>query len=206
LTGARPCRGEDGEDTTDITQDPTREPRHHDDRNPPVGTSFTHRVASRLGRTDGTHRSLVAGSLLTGVAAALLLVAAPFTPAGESAVTGAALCGFALGWAMLAVLSVRLTDQPQRWAAAPAVVLAAGGSILIGFGSPAHEVLDWVWPPTMLALAIWMVVHAGRHLHSRSRRRLLYPVIAVMALASIGGGYETVQEAVDARSTRCLAG
>jgi pimeloyl-ACP methyl ester carboxylesterase len=158
-------------------------------------------IASRAASGGPTGRIglLVAGSLLTGVAAALLLVAAPFTPAGESAVTGAALCGFALGWAMLAVLSVRLTDQPQRWAAAPAVVLAAGGSILIGFGSPAHEVLDWVWPPTMLALAIWMVVHAGRHLHSRSRRRLLYPVIAVMALASIGGGYETVQEAVDAR-------
>jgi hypothetical protein len=60
---------------------------------------------------------IVAGSLATGLVAALLLAAAPFIPAEESAVTGAVLCGFALGWAMLAVLSVRFTDQPQRWAA-----------------------------------------------------------------------------------------
>ena len=51
---------------------------------------------------------------------ALLLVAAPFIRAQESEVAGAVLCGFALGWALLAILSVRFTDQPQRWAAAPA--------------------------------------------------------------------------------------
>jgi pimeloyl-ACP methyl ester carboxylesterase len=70
---------------------------------------------------------IVAGSLATGLVAAVLLAAAPFIPAEESAVTGAVLCGFALGWAMLAVLSVRFTDQPQRWAAAPALVMGLGG-------------------------------------------------------------------------------
>ena len=58
---------------------------------------------------------IVAGSVATGLLAALFLVAAPFIPAEESNLTGAVLCGFALGWAMLAVLSVRLTDPPQRW-------------------------------------------------------------------------------------------
>src|SRR5262245_977669 len=70
---------------------------------------------------------IVAGSLATGLVAALLLVGAPFIPAEEPAVTGAVLCGFALGWAMLAVLSVRFTDQPQRWAAAPALFMGLGG-------------------------------------------------------------------------------
>jgi hypothetical protein len=65
--------------------------------------------------------------LASGLAAALLLVAAPFIPAEESAVTGAVLCGFALGWAMLAVLSVRFTDQPQRWAAVPALFMGLAG-------------------------------------------------------------------------------
>jgi pimeloyl-ACP methyl ester carboxylesterase len=142
----------------------------------------------------------VAGSLATGLVAALLLVAAPFIRAEESAVTGAVLCGFALGWAMLAVLSVRFTDQPQRWAAAPALFMGLGGLLLVGFGSSVREVLDWVWPPAMLALAIWMIVRAHRQLRSRSRRWLLYPVIAVLALASIGGGYETVRAAADARA------
>src|SRR6185437_6441949 len=35
---------------------------------------------------------------------------------------------------------------------------------------------------------------------SSSRRWLLYPVFAMLALASIGGGYETVREAVDAHA------
>jgi pimeloyl-ACP methyl ester carboxylesterase len=140
---------------------------------------------------------VVAGSLATGFVAALLLVAAPFIPAEESDVTGAVLCGFALGWAMLAVLSVRFTDQPQRWAAAPAVFMGLGGLLLIGFGSSVHEVLSWVWPPALLALVVWMSVRVRRQLRSRSGRWLLYPVFALMAVAAIGGGYETVAEALD---------
>jgi peptidoglycan/LPS O-acetylase OafA/YrhL len=109
---------------------------------------------------------IVAGSLASGLVAALLLAAAPFVPAEESAVTGAVLCGFALGWAMLAVLSVRFTDQPQRWAVAPALFLGLGGLLLVGFGSPVHQVLNWVWPPAMLALAVWMIVRVHRQLRA----------------------------------------
>jgi pimeloyl-ACP methyl ester carboxylesterase len=143
---------------------------------------------------------IVAGSLATGLVAAVLLAAAPFIPAEESAVTGAVLCGFALGWAMLAVLSVRFTDQPQRWAAAPALFMGLGGLLLVGFGSPVHQVLNWVWPPAMLVLAVWMIVCVHRQLHSRGGRWLLYPVVAMLALASIGGGYETLGEAADAKA------
>jgi pimeloyl-ACP methyl ester carboxylesterase len=143
---------------------------------------------------------IVAGSLAAGLVAALLLVAAPFIPPEESGVTGAVLCGFAVGWALLAVLSVRLTDQPQRWAAAPALLMGLGGILLLGSGSSLREVLNWVWPPAMLVLAIWMIVGAHRQLRSASRRWLVYPVSAMLALASVGGGYETVREAADARA------
>src|SRR5215212_3665849 len=143
---------------------------------------------------------IVAGSLATGLVAAVLLAAAPFIPAEESAVTGAVLCGFALGWAMLAVLSVRFTDQPQRWAAAPALLMGVGGLLLVGFGPPVQRVLDWVWPPAMLALAIWMLVCVHRQLQSRGGRWLLYPVIGLLALASIGGGYQTLGAAADANA------
>ena len=82
----------------------------------------------RLSRQDPRARwrigPVVAGSMAAGLLAALLLVAAPFIRAQESEVTGAVLCGFTLGWAMLALLSVRFTDQPQRWAAAPALFCA----------------------------------------------------------------------------------
>ena len=142
----------------------------------------------------------MAGSLAAGLLAAVLLVAVPFIPAEESAVTGAVLCGFALGWAMLAVLSVRYTDQPQRWAAAPALFMGVGGLLLLSLGSSVHGVLDWLWPPALLGLVIWMVIRAHRRLRSRTRRWLLYPVLAVTALAAVGGGYATVGAAADARA------
>jgi pimeloyl-ACP methyl ester carboxylesterase len=141
---------------------------------------------------------IVAGSLAAGVVAALLLVAAPFIRVQENDITGAVLWGFALGWAMLAVLSVRFTDQPQRWAVVPAVFMGVSGLLLVAFGSGGNDALYWVWPPALLALAVWMTVQAHRHLHSRTRRWLLYPVIAVMALAWVGAGYETVREHLDA--------
>jgi pimeloyl-ACP methyl ester carboxylesterase len=139
----------------------------------------------------------VAGSLVTGLVVGLLLVAAPFIPAEESNLTGALLCGFALGWAMLAVLSVRYSDQPQRWAVAPALFLGLSGLLLVVFGAGVQGLLSWVWPPALLALVVWMIIRAHRQLRSRSRRWLLYPVMALMALVAVGGGYETVSGALD---------
>lgn len=74
---------------------------------------------------------------------------------------------------MLAVLSVRFTDQPQRWALVPAVLMGVGGLLLLVFGSWATGVLSWVWPPVLLAMVVWMVVRMRRDLHSRSGRLLL---------------------------------
>jgi pimeloyl-ACP methyl ester carboxylesterase len=140
----------------------------------------------------------VIGSLSTGLVAALLLVAAPFVPAEEATFTGGVLLGFALGWVLLSVLSVRFTDQPQAWAAVPAVFTGLGGLLLLVFGSSVDPVLSWMWPPALLAMVVWMVVQARRHLRSRSRRWLVYPVVAMLAVAALGGGYETVSAATDA--------
>ena len=71
---------------------------------------------------------VVVGSAVAGFLAAVALVAAPVVPATETPLTGAVLCGFAIGWALLAGLSTRLTAQPQRWAVVPALVLGASGT------------------------------------------------------------------------------
>lgn len=143
---------------------------------------------------------MVAGSLAAGFLAAALLAAAPFIPATESGVTGAILLGFALGWALLAVLSLRFTDQPQLWAMVPALFMGLGGFLLVAFGLPMQEALSWIWPPALLVLVVWMVPRSRRQLRTRSGRALLYPVIAMLVLASLGSGYETVREAVDGRT------
>src|SRR5215218_2700884 len=144
---------------------------------------------------------IVSASLAAGLVAALALVAAPFIPAKENVLTGVVLLAFALGWALLAVLSVRFSSQPQRWAAAPAAFMAVAGLIsLLPPGSVVQDVFGWVWPPVLFGLVVWMFLSTRRQLRSRSARWLLYPVLAVLMVASIGGGYETVRESLDARA------
>jgi pimeloyl-ACP methyl ester carboxylesterase len=138
--------------------------------------------------------------MAAGLAAAVLLVAAPFAPADENVLTGMVLLGFALGWSLLAVLSVRFTDQPQRWAAAPAAFMGVVGSALLVGSAAVHALLSWVWPPALFGLVVWMVVRARRQVGSRGARWLLYPVLAVLGIAAAGGGYETVRESLDARA------
>jgi hypothetical protein len=156
--------------------------------------------SGRLARTPHTRIGLiVAASLATELVVAMALVAATFIPAKENVLTGMVLLGFAFGWAWLAVLSVRFSDQPQRWAAAPAVFFALAGLIsLLPPSSVVQKAFGWVWPPLLLGLVVWLVIQARRQLRSRTRRWLLYPLLAVLALAAIGGGYETVRESIDA--------
>ncbi|MHA7279058.1 alpha/beta hydrolase [Arthrobacter sp. MDT2-2] len=142
---------------------------------------------------------LVAGALGAGAVAAFALGAAPFIPATESGVTGGVLVGSALGWALVAVLSVRFSDQPQRWAGAPALFLGVSGILLVAFGAPMQDALAWVWPPALLVLVVWMAVKI-RAAAGRSVRVLLHPVLALLVLASLASGYETVRGAVSAAS------
>jgi pimeloyl-ACP methyl ester carboxylesterase len=143
---------------------------------------------------------IVAGSLAAGLVAALILVAAPFIAAEENALTGAVLLGFAVGWALLAVLSVLFTDQPQRWAAAPAAFMLVAGLASLSGSAVVHDVLSWVWPPALFGLVVWMFLRAHRQLRSRSARWLVYAVLAALGIAAVGGGYETVGEWLDARA------
>ena len=116
---------------------------------------------------------------------------------------GTALFGWALGWALLAVLSLRWTDQPQRWAVVPAAVMAlAGGSLLIFRpDADAFNVLGWIWPPALIALAVWMTVQSRRNLRRPTRRFMLYPLFVAIVIAGVGGSYETIQEQVDRSAT-----
>ena len=73
--------------------------------------------------------------------------------------------------------------------------LAVAGLIsLLPPDSVVHDVIGWVRPPLLLGLVVWMIIRARRQLRSPTRRWLFYPLLAVLALASIGGGYQTVRE------------
>src|SRR5829696_8111415 len=130
--------------------------------------------------TPRGHLGLIAAaSLAAGLVAALALVTAPFIPAKENVLTGVVLLAFALGWALLAVLSTRFSSQPQRWAAAPAAFMAVAGVVsLLPPGSVVHDVFGWVWPPVLFGLVVWMFIRSRRQVRSRAARWLLYPVLA----------------------------
>jgi len=150
---------------------------------------------------------IVAGSLITGFVVALVLVIGPFGGAQEHVIMGTALLGWALGWALLAVLSIRWSDQPQRWAVVPAALMALAGASFLVFRPDANamNLLGWIWPLALIALAVWMTVQARRTLRSITRRLILYPLFVGLVVAGVGGGYETIQEQVD-RSTTAMPG
>jgi pimeloyl-ACP methyl ester carboxylesterase len=145
--------------------------------------------------------------LTTGLLSALALTLLAVPGAPEHVITGWALLGLALGWTMLAVLSARLTSQPQRWAAIPAVAAGVTGVALLLFapGNDALTTAAWVWPPVLFALAVWSAVRAGRSLRTRARGWLLYPVLALLALAAVGGECQSVRVARD-HSTYAMPG
>lgn len=134
-----------------------------------------------------------------GLTLAVLLPFAPFVPATESGVTGAALVGLSLGWLLLALLAARSATERTSWPFVAAGFFGLGGVLLLMVGGPAQGVLDWVWPPALLAIGVWgfTVVRRRRAVLSRG---VLYPVAALLVLASIGGGVETVAEAADAQA------
>ena len=135
----------------------------------------------------GPVRRVIGASLGTGAVTALVLTLVVFPGATESLITGSVLVAFGLGWAMMTVLSTRLTSQPQRWAAVPAVAMTAAGAGLLVL-TPQHETLTWLsflWPPALLTLVVWMFLRMRRALPGRGRW-LLTPVLVVLAAASAG--------------------
>jgi pimeloyl-ACP methyl ester carboxylesterase len=136
---------------------------------------------------------IVGGSLLSGLLGALVLTLVVFAGGPEHVITGSALLAFAFGWSMLAVLSTRFTTQPQRWAFVPAASMAvvAVGLLVFAPGDRALTRVGWVWPPAVFALAVWMVIQLRRALGGRVRW-LLYPVVGLLAVGSVGGMYESV--------------
>jgi pimeloyl-ACP methyl ester carboxylesterase len=158
---------------------------------------------AEAGAPPGSRRGhiglVVLGSIASGLVAALVLTLLVFGGDQEPTITGVTLLAFAAGWAMLAVLSTRRTDQPQRWAAVPAAFMGLSGLGLLVFqpGTSTVGALGWVWPIALLALVVWLVVQSRRSLRSWSRPVVLYPVFAVLVAMAVGAGYQNVQQARD---------
>ena len=142
---------------------------------------------------------IVVLSLGVGLAAAVLLPFIPWPKVDANFATAMVLLGFAVGWALLAALSVRLTDQPQKWAYAPALFMGVSAVLLLFLPDAVLDALDWIWPPALVVLVAWVFIRAKRDLRSRTRTWLLNPVLAVLVLFALGGAYETIGRAMEPR-------
>ena len=80
---------------------------------------------------------------------------------------------------------------------APGVATAAAGvaMLVLSPGGRILELAGWLWPTLLLILVGWSIRGARGSLHHWSRRALLYPALAVLALVAVGGAAETVAEA-----------
>lgn len=158
-----------------------------------------------IGTTDRrTSAKVVAGSLLVGCLSAAALVAGPFAVRDEATTTGAILLGFAVGWALLAVLSARRGGGSHSWAAVPAAVLGVSGLalVLLKPDGEALDMLGWVWPPAILGLAVWMTIKVRRQPAPSKGAWLLYPVLALMAVCAVGGAFETLEASSSSGAAR----
>ena len=142
---------------------------------------------------------IVVLSLGVGLVAAVLLPFIPWPTVDANVATAMVLFGFAVGWALLAALSVRLTDQPQKWAYAPALFMGVAAVLLLFLPDAVLDALDWFWPPALVVLVAWVFIRAKRDLQSRTRTWLLNPVLAVLVLFALGGAYETIGRATEPR-------
>jgi pimeloyl-ACP methyl ester carboxylesterase len=140
---------------------------------------------------------VVLGSIAGGLALGLVLVLVVFAGGREDVITGAALIALAFGMLMLVGLARWRTDQPQSWAFVPALGIGVAGLaiLILGPGDRVLGRLGWVWPLLLALVVVWSIRGARRSLHNWSRRALLYPAFAVLALVAVGGAFETVMEA-----------
>jgi pimeloyl-ACP methyl ester carboxylesterase len=155
---------------------------------------------SQIGRGRFRIGTIVVLSLAVGLVAAVLLPFIPW-PTDANFATAMVLLGFAVGWALLAALSVRLTDQPQEWAYAPALFMGVGAALLLFLPDSVLGALDWVWPPALLVLVAWVFREAKRDLRSPTRTWLLNPVLALLVLFGLGGAFQTIGGALEPRVT-----
>jgi pimeloyl-ACP methyl ester carboxylesterase len=145
-------------------------------------------------------RTVLAG-VAAGAVSAVVLTMTVFAGATEAATTGAVLVGFAVGWAVMAVLGRRRSGRAQRWAVVPGVAMGLTGLALI-LARPdgrAMDALTWVWPPLMLALVAWVWRQLRRSVPGRTRWTVA-PVLVVRALASVGAVAGNVAVAHDRTS------
>jgi hypothetical protein len=148
-------------------------------------------ISSRSTTAEGGGRGhiglVVLGSIASGLVLGLVLVLAVFDGGEEAKITGSALMALGAGFTLLAIGSSRFTDQPQRWALAPAVVLLIVGLAVLVFlpGDRTLRLAGWVWPALLLLLVVGhSAARAGRSTTGHAEGSSTRPSLSCCSLRS----------------------
>lgn len=144
---------------------------------------------------------VVLASIVAGAGLALVLLLLVARQGSEPLVTGSVLVAFGLGWALMAFLAERYAGQPQRWMFVPAAALliTGAGLVVLQPGPSLMDLLSWVWPVGLAALAIWTFLEMRRDVPGQSRW-LVGALIAVLLLIAVAGALATVGAALTPRA------
>ena len=112
-------------------------------------------VAAGVRREDGP---TVAGGVLTGVGAAVLLASGPLQGAGSETVGGAFLLAVGLGFGLVALLSALWLPETHHWAWIVALGLGLLGAGLLAGPNTLAYLLSWLLPVGLLAAGVALAV------------------------------------------------
>lgn len=140
---------------------------------------------------------IVVGSIAAGLVLGLLLVLGVFAGGDEPEIIGSALLALGAGFTLLAGVSTRRTNQPQRWALIPGVATMLSGLAVLVLAPSGHllDLAGWVWPLLLALLVVLSFRGARRSLDNWSRRAVLYPALVVLFLIALGGAVGTIAAA-----------
>jgi pimeloyl-ACP methyl ester carboxylesterase len=140
-------------------------------------------------------------SILVGAVLALVFAYLLAPDGSEALVTGSVMVAFGLGWALMAWLTIRFSEQPQRWLYLPAAGLASVGLVLAALqpGDGFLDLLGWLWPVALAVLAVWMLLQVRRELRGAGRW-LVGALTAVLLLMAVAGAFMTVSAASGSRA------
>jgi hypothetical protein len=120
-------------------------------------------IWARVAREDGP---LIAGGIVTGVGAGIVLAAGPLGGAAANVIGGTFLLCIAAGFALVAVLSQLWLHDAQLWAWMTAAAVGLVGSGVFAGADTMSQVITWGLPVVLLAVGVAI----GAHWMRTSRR------------------------------------